>query len=197
MSNKYYLIPLNFTRYLFSVNTIFLLRKNICNKTYILMQKYFMFHEMALKLYFMKCSERKVSQCILAFKADPHSTNVSHTTDTIHCQIVFFNLHIMRWTKCSVYLTNLFCLLTISSQCAQQNSYLDLWSITWQGVHIFVKLQAKGTNKLLIKWNLLLFHFTLYLCMWWSFYLWWRVSRLIYVFPKVPSLDEKPLGKIV
>ena len=27
-----------------------------------------MFHEMPLKLYFMKYSERKVSQCILAFK---------------------------------------------------------------------------------------------------------------------------------
>ena len=27
-----------------------------------------MFHEMALKLYFMKCLERIVSQCILALK---------------------------------------------------------------------------------------------------------------------------------
>ena len=26
-----------------------------------------MFHEMALKLYFMKCSERKISHCILPF----------------------------------------------------------------------------------------------------------------------------------
>ena len=27
-----------------------------------------MFHEMPLKLYFMKCSERKISQCILPLK---------------------------------------------------------------------------------------------------------------------------------
>ena len=27
--------------------------------------KCFMFHEMTLKLYFIKCSERKISQCIL------------------------------------------------------------------------------------------------------------------------------------
>ena len=27
--------------------------------------KYFMFHEMTLKLFFTKCSERKISQCIL------------------------------------------------------------------------------------------------------------------------------------
>ena len=30
--------------------------------------KYFMFHEMTLKLYFMKCLERNISQCILPFK---------------------------------------------------------------------------------------------------------------------------------
>ena len=58
----------------------------------------------------------------------------------------FFNLH-LNWTKCSVYLTNLFCLL----KRVRQNSYLDLWSntlsIIWQGVHILVKLQARGTNK--------------------------------------------------
>ena len=29
------------------------------------MKAYFMFHEMPLKLYFMTCSERNVSQCIL------------------------------------------------------------------------------------------------------------------------------------
>ena len=29
--------------------------------------KYFIFHEMTLKLYFMKCPERKISQCILPF----------------------------------------------------------------------------------------------------------------------------------
>ena len=27
-----------------------------------------MLHEMPMKLYFMKCSEKKVSQCILAFR---------------------------------------------------------------------------------------------------------------------------------
>ena len=30
--------------------------------------KYFIFHEMTLKLYFMKCPERKISQCILHFR---------------------------------------------------------------------------------------------------------------------------------
>ena len=48
------------------------------------------------------------------FKADLHSRNVSQATDTICWQMFFFffNLHLRR-TKCSVYLTNLFCLLTI------------------------------------------------------------------------------------
>ena len=55
-------------------------------------------------------------------------------------------------------------------------------------------------NKLLTKWNRLrafLIHFTLYLYLWWNLCLWWRVSRFIYIFPKVSSLDEKSLGKIV
>ena len=30
--------------------------------------KHFMFHEMTLKLYFMRCSERKISQCILPLR---------------------------------------------------------------------------------------------------------------------------------
>ena len=47
---------LNFTWYLSSANTIFLLVRNTRNC---------MFHEMTLKLYFMKFSERKLSQCIL------------------------------------------------------------------------------------------------------------------------------------
>ena len=34
-----------------------------------------MFHEMPLKLYFMKCSERKVSQYILPLKNEEHSQN--------------------------------------------------------------------------------------------------------------------------
>ena len=55
-------------------------------------------------------------------------------------------------------------------------------------------------NKLLTKWNLsqaFLIHITLYLYLWWSLYMWCRVSRLLYVFPKVSSLDEKLLGKII
>ena len=39
---------------------------------------------------------------------------MSCTADTIRWKMVFFN-HCLRQTKCSVYLTNLFCLLTISS----------------------------------------------------------------------------------
>ena len=84
-------------------------------------------------------------------------------------------------------LPNKFVLFTNHKQplkCVRQNSYLNLWSNTlyiiyYQGVHLLVKLQARGTNKLLAKWNIsqaFLIHFTLYL------YLWWRVSRLIYIF---------------
>ena len=36
-------------------------------------------------------------------------------------------------------------------KCVGQNNYLDLWSntlyIIWQGIHLLVKLQARGTNK--------------------------------------------------
>ena len=42
-----------------------------------------------------------------------------------------------------------------------------------------------------------LIHFTFYLYLGWSSYMWVRVSRVIYVFPKVSSLDEKSVGKIV
>ena len=38
---KYFLILLNFTRYPFSVNTIFLLMKNVRNECWVLKQKYF------------------------------------------------------------------------------------------------------------------------------------------------------------
>ena len=48
------------------------------------------------------------------FKADLHSTTVSRVTDAIYWHMAFFNLH-LRQTKCSIHLTNLFCLLTISS----------------------------------------------------------------------------------
>ena len=47
------------------------------------------------------------------FRADFHSTNVTCLTNTIFNHAIF-NLHFRR-TKWSVYLTNLFCLLTISS----------------------------------------------------------------------------------
>ena len=39
-----------------------------------------MFHEIPLKLYFMKCSERKASQCILVIKA------------RIHCEVSFVSI---------------------------------------------------------------------------------------------------------
>ena len=67
---------LNFTRYLFSeifpryLLQFFLLMRNITmldvgywSKS--ISWKYFIFHEMTLKLYFMKCPDRKISQCIL------------------------------------------------------------------------------------------------------------------------------------
>ena len=67
------LILLHFARYLFSVNTIFAIDKKRMqwnlNTKVSLSWKYFMFHEMTLKLYFMKCSERNVSQCILTFNS--------------------------------------------------------------------------------------------------------------------------------
>ena len=51
-------------------------------------------------------------------------------------------------------LPNKFVLVTNHKQplnFAWQNSYLDWWSntlyIIWQGVHLLVKLQARGTNK--------------------------------------------------
>ena len=59
-------------------------------------------------------SQQTVVGVYCVFKADLHSTKVSHVTDAIRWQMVFFNLH-LRLTKCSVYLTNLFYLLTIRS----------------------------------------------------------------------------------
>ena len=51
-------------------------------------------------------------------------------------------------------LHNKFVLFTNHKQpltCVRQNSYLDLWLnifyIIWQGVHLLIKLQARGTNK--------------------------------------------------
>ena len=48
------------------------------------------------------------------FKADLHSTNLSRATHAVRWKMLFFILH-LRQTKCYVYLTNLFCLLIISS----------------------------------------------------------------------------------
>ena len=44
-----------------------------------------MFHEMTLKLYFMKYSERKFSQCILPFR------NFAKFTEKHLCQSLLFN----------------------------------------------------------------------------------------------------------
>ena len=55
--------------------------------------KYFVFHEMTLKLYFMKCPERKISQCILPFRKPvkqpsfgKKSSDVQNLTRTIFLQ---------------------------------------------------------------------------------------------------------------
>ena len=39
------------------------------SKVKVFHEQYFMFHEMTLKLYFVKCFERKISQCILPFSS--------------------------------------------------------------------------------------------------------------------------------
>ena len=63
----------------------------------------------------------------------------------------FFSISI--WGKRMFCLPNKFFLFTNHKQplkCVWQNSYLDLWSntlyIIWQGVHLSVKLQVRGTN---------------------------------------------------
>ena len=43
--------------------------------------KYFIFHEMTLKLYFVKCPERKISQCILPLRT-PISNNICFFIDS-------------------------------------------------------------------------------------------------------------------
>ena len=76
MSNKSFLILLNFTRYLFSVNTIFLLMRNIRNECWIPKKKYFMkvfhvswndpktvFHKMLWKKNFTVYPSLKVYWC--------------------------------------------------------------------------------------------------------------------------------------
>ena len=74
MSNKYSskLILLNFwCQDIFLCKHIFLIDKehtqwNLHTKTKGISRKYFMCHEILLKLYFMKCFEIKASYCILA-----------------------------------------------------------------------------------------------------------------------------------
>ena len=103
VSNKYYLILLNFTSYLFSVK-----KKIYWLETYIMKLKclgksvslkYFMFHKMLLNLYFTKCSERKISQCIFA--------STEHTEKThFHSCIVRVGLDLT--TMKLIVTTNLF-----------------------------------------------------------------------------------------
>ena len=73
--------------------------------------------------------------------------------------------------------------------------------IIWQGVHLLVSYSLEElVHEVMTKWNVsqvFLTHFTLYLYLWWSLCLWWSVSRLIYIFPKVLSLDEKSLGRFI
>ena len=87
------------------------------------------------------------------FKADLHSSNVSQAPDTIRWQMFFFFQSSFEENK-MLSLPNRFVLFINHTQklkCVWQNSYLDLWSntlyIIWQGVHLLVKLQARGTNK--------------------------------------------------
>ena len=173
MSNKCYLILLSFTRYIFSVNNFFIDEKcmqwNLNTKVKVFHGSIWCFMKWLWNCISSNALKKKVSQCILAFKVDPNSTNVSRATDAICWQIVFFNVH-LRWTKCSEYLTNLFCLLTISSNCARQSSYLDLWSNTLYIILVYIIYRLEELiHKLLTKWNFsqaFLIHFTLYSCLW-------------------------------
>ena len=74
VSFRYVLVFLNFLHDIFSIKfyTIsFLCKHNFFigekHTQWMLDTKVKVFHEMTLKLYFMKCSERKISQCILPF----------------------------------------------------------------------------------------------------------------------------------
>ena len=88
------------------------------------------------------------------FKADLHSTNVSFATGTIRWQMGFFQppfeVHKML---CVPNKFVLFVLLFYKQplKCVQQNSCLDLLSnnlyIIWQGIHLLIKLQDRGTKK--------------------------------------------------
>ena len=68
----------------------------------------------SLKMNFsLAASDRPTRDIIFGLKTDLNSRNVSRAADTIRWQMVFLNLDFSR-TKCSVYLTNLFFLLTRS-----------------------------------------------------------------------------------
>ena len=62
-----------------------------------------MFHEMPLKLNFMKCSERKVSQC----KKQDFSTSVSKTSENLHLFVLIHD-YFMTGFVCSLYSLTIF-----------------------------------------------------------------------------------------
>ena len=92
---------LNFTRYLFSENFSRYLSQFFIDEKHYAMNvgywsksiswKYFIFHEMTLKLYLMKCPERKISQCILPLRKfleqhcikDQHCANIEITVNIV------------------------------------------------------------------------------------------------------------------
>ena len=106
----------------------------------------------SLKMNFsLAASDRPTRDIIFGLKTDLNSRNVSRAADTIRWQMVFLNLDFSR-TKCSVYLTNLFFLLTRSGHWNMFDKIvIYLWSyalcIIRQGVHPLLKLQAGRTNR--------------------------------------------------
>ena len=50
-----------------------------------------MFHEMTLKLYFMKYSERKISQCILPFRAEIEVLPYGLSPNSLNCMNTILN----------------------------------------------------------------------------------------------------------
>ena len=79
VSFRYVLVVLNFLHDIFSLRSFhdifynFLIHEkhyamNVGHWSKSISWKYFIFHEMTLKLYFMKFPERKISQCTLLFR---------------------------------------------------------------------------------------------------------------------------------
>ena len=69
----YRCFPVNFVKFPrtpFLQNTSERLLLNVGYLSKSISWNYFMFHEMTLKLYFMKCLERKISQCILPLRTN-------------------------------------------------------------------------------------------------------------------------------